>query len=219
MEERFQMIIFEDRTDAGRKLACALQAYKGQETVVYALPRGGGVLGVEVAAALDAPLDLIIVRKIGHPSSPEYAIAAVAEDGDITMNRDEVMSVDRHSFNQILRQEQREAQRRRGVYMRGRTAIPAADKVAILVDDGLATGLTMFAAIREVQHFRPRKIVVAVPLAPRVTIARLKEVVDDVVVLHVPEDFGAIGSFYRRFDQVTDTEVIELMRPASTLQR
>jgi predicted phosphoribosyltransferase len=211
-------MIFEDRVDAGRKLAQALVSYKGEEVVVYALPRGGVVLGAEIARVLDAPLDLIIVRKVGHPLAPEYAIAAVAEDGHTVINRIEVDSIDRQWFNEHVRAEQQEAQRRRELYTHGRTAVPATDKIAIIVDDGLATGLTMFAAVQEVQHSRPRKVIVAVPVAPTQTVQELKEGVDDVIALCVTQDFGAIGSFYLRFDQVSDEDVVELMKSAPIAQ-
>lgn len=207
-------MFFKDRLDAGRKLAQALEPYKDESTVVYALPRGGVVLAAEIARRLGAPLDLIIVRKVGHPFSPEYGIAAVAEDGHTVMNRSEVDSIDRHWFDERVRLQQQEARRRRELYTQGRTPIPATDKVAILVDDGLATGLTMFAAIQEVQHWKPRKIVVAVPVAPPQTVKELKQVADEVIALYVTSHFGAIGSFYSRFDQVSDEEVIELLRSA-----
>jgi predicted phosphoribosyltransferase len=210
-------MIFKDRADAGRKLADALSAYKGDNVVVYALPRGGVVLGTEIARSLNAPLDLIIVRKIGHPYSPEYAIAAVAEDGHTVMNRLEVDSVDKPWFDEAVRTQQQEARRRRELYTRGRPPIPATDKTAILVDDGLATGLTMFAAVQEVQHAHPRKIVVAVPVAPPQTVEELTQVADDVVALYVTPDFGAIGAFYYRFGQVSDEEVIELMNSQHTV--
>ncbi len=204
-------MIFKDRVDAGRRLAEALLSYRGQDAVVYALPRGGVVLGAEIAKVLNAPLDLVIVRKVGHPYSPEYAIAAVAEDGHLTVNRAEVDTVDKQWFNESVRIEQQEAQRRRKLYAGGLPPVAATDKVAIIVDDGLATGLTMFAAIEEVRHFRPARIVVAVPVAPPQTVQQLKTKVDDVVALHVTPDFGAIGYFYARFDQVSDEEVIRLM--------
>jgi predicted phosphoribosyltransferase len=211
-------VMFKDRTDAGRKLADALHAYRGEDVVVYALPRGGVVLGAEIARSLNAPLDLIIVRKIGHPYSPEYAIAAVAEDGHTVMNPIEVDSVDKPWFDETVRNQQQEARRRRELYTRGHPPIPATDKIAILVDDGLATGLTMFAAVQEVQHAHPRRIIVAVPVAPPQTVEELKQVADDVVALHVTPDFGAIGAFYYRFGQVSDEEVIELMKSPHTIE-
>jgi putative phosphoribosyl transferase len=211
-------MIFKDRVDAGRRLAQALISYKGQDTVLYALPRGGVVVGAEIARTLDVPLDLIIVRKIGHPFSAEYAIAAVAEDGHIVTNRHDVETIDRRWFEDSVRIEQQEARRRRELYTRGRTPILATGKTAIIVDDGLATGLTMFTAVHEVQHSHPRKIIVAVPVAPPQTVQRLKKIVDDVLALYVIPDFGAIGSFYQQFDQTSDSEVIELINAAAIAQ-
>ena len=211
-------MVFKDRADAGSKLADALHQYRGGNTVVYALPRGGVVLGAEIARNLNAPLDLMIVRKVGHPNSPEYAIAAVAEDGHTVMNTFEVNSVDKVWFDEAVRTQQEEARRRRELYTRDRPPIPATDKTAILVDDGLATGLTMFAAVQEVQHSHPRKIVVAVPVAPPHAVQELSQVADDVVALYVTPDFGAIGAFYYRFGQVSDEEVIELMKSTHTIE-
>lgn len=205
-------MIFRDRIDAGRKLADALREYRRDDVVVYALPRGGAVLGAEIARSLDAPLDLIMVRKVGHPHSPEYAIAAVAEDGHTVMNRSEVESIDRAWFDENVRIQQQEARRRRELYTQGYPPVSATGKVAILVDDGLATGLTMFAAVQEVQHDHPKKTIVAVPVAPPQTVEKLNEVADEVVALYVTPHFGAIGAFYARFDQVSDEEVIELLK-------
>lgn len=205
-------MVFRDRIDAGRKLAEALCGYRLDDVVIYALPRGGVVLGAVIARSLDAPLDLIIVRKVGHPYSAEYAIAAVAEDGHTVMNPDEVESIDRSWFEENVRLQQQEARRRRELYTQGCPPVSAAGKVAILVDDGLATGLTMFAAVQEVQHAAPKKIIVAVPVAPPQTVEKLRQVAGDVVALHVTPHFGSIGSFYARFDQVPDEEVIELLK-------
>ena len=211
---RRNKVIFKHRVDAGRQLAAALSQYKGHDAVVYALPRGGVVVGTEVARALEVPLDLIVVRKVGHPFSPEYAIAAVAEDGHMVTNSAEVESIDKRWFSESVHAEQQEARRRRKLYTGGRTPISASGKTAIIVDDGLATGLTMFAAIQEVRHSEPAKVVVAIPVAPPQTIERLRTVVDDVVALYVTADFGAIGAFYAHFDQVTDAEVVDLMEAA-----
>jgi predicted phosphoribosyltransferase len=204
-------VIFRDRVDAGRKLAQALNHYKREDVVIYALPRGGIVLGAEIARSLDAPLDLIIVRKVGHPFSPEYATAAVAEDGHTVVNEAEVDTEDKEWFEENVEIERQEALRRRVLYTRDRAPVAATGKVAIIVDDGLATGLTMFGAIQEIRHSNPRKIVVAVPVGPPETVQELKKIVDDVVVLYITANFGAIGSFYSRFDQVSDNEVIGLL--------
>ena len=212
-------MVFADRIEAGRKLARALASYRGPDAVVYALPRGGVVVGAEVARVLECPLDLVSVRKIGHPFSPEYAIAAVTEEGNTVTNPVEVESVDQEWFRQETLAEQHEARRRRSLYLHGRSPIPATDKVAIVVDDGLATGLTMFAAVGELRKARPRKIVVAVPVAPPDTVRKLEKSADEVVALYTPEMFGAIGSFYLRFEQVSDAEVIRLMNPAVAVEQ
>ena len=204
--------MFLDRVDAGKKLAQALLAYKGQHPVVYALPRGGVVLGVEVARALEAPLDLIVVRKIGHPFQPEYAIGAVAEDGYVVTNPDEVARLDKRWLDRATAAEFKEAQRRRTLFLQGRERVEVKDKIAIIVDDGLATGLSMTAAIHEIRSRRPQKVVVAVPVAAAETLDKLRPEVDDLVVLYIPEWFGAVGVFYQRFDQVSDEEVVALMK-------
>ena len=204
--------MFLDRVDAGKKLAQALLTYKGQPLVVYAVPRGGVVLGVEVARALEAPLDLIVVRKIGHPYQPEYAIGAVAEDGYVVTNPDEVARLDTRWLKRATAAELEEAQRRRRLFLQGRAPIEIKDKIAIIVDDGLATGLSMSAAIHEISGRGPQKVVVAVPVAAAETVAKLRPDVDDFVVLYIPEWFGAVGAFYQRFDQVSDEEVVALMK-------
>lgn len=210
--------MFEDRRDAGQKLAEALVAYRGQDVVVYALPRGGVVLGVEVARTLKAPLDLIVVRKIGHPLEPEYAIGAVAEDGYLIVNPGEIAGLDRRWFDRASAAELKEAQRRRQLFLQGRGPLAVKEKVAIIVDDGLATGLTMLAAIHEIRKRHPRKLVVAVPVAAYETAEKLRSLVDDLVVLHIPELMGSIGAFYERFDQVSDDEVVALMNVAAPAQ-
>jgi len=212
-------MVFADRVEAGGRLARALASYRGQDAVVYALPRGGVVVGAEVARVLGCPLDLVSVRKIGHPLSSEYAIAAVTEEGHTVTNPVEVEAVDQEWFRHEALAQQQEARRRRLLYLRGRPPIPATDKVAIVVDDGLATGLTMFAAVGELRKARPRKIVVAVPVAPPDTVRELKKSVDEVVALYMPEMFGAIGSFYLSFEQVSDAEVIQLMNSAVVVEQ
>jgi predicted phosphoribosyltransferase len=212
-------MIFRDRTDAGLRLADALQQYRGQDVIVYALPRGGVVLGTEVARSLEAPLDLIVVRKIGHPDNPEYAIAAVSDDGHLRRNVLETIAIDKAWFDEARRAEQVEACRRRDLYLAGRAPLKADGKIAILVDDGLATGLSMALAIGEVRHRRPSKVVVAVPVAPLETIEELREAVDNIVVLHVPDHgFQAIGDFYVDFPQLSDAEVVAFMSTGSMLK-
>jgi putative phosphoribosyl transferase len=210
--------MFLDRTDAGTKLAQALMAYKGQPVVVYALPRGGVVLGVEVARSLEAPLDLIVVRKIGHPLQLEYAIGAVAEDGYVVTNPNEIATLDKRWFDRAAAVELKEAQRRRALFLHGLRPVQVRDKIAIIIDDGLATGLTMLAAIHEIRKRGPQKVVVAVPVAAAETADKLRPEVDDLIVLYIPEWLGAIGAFYQRFDQVSDHEVVTLMKSSAALK-
>lgn len=204
---------FKDRVEAGKKLADVLMKYIGRDVVVYALPRGGVVLGVEIAKKLHAPLDLIIVRKIGHPENPEYALCAMGENAHMVCNEEELAEVDKGWFENEATKAHEEARRRREVYLKERKQISAKGKTAIIVDDGVATGLTMFVAILEIKHQEPNMIVVAVAVAPKETADQIRSKVDEFVALEVPEIFlGAIGSYYQSFLQVSDEEVIELMK-------
>jgi predicted phosphoribosyltransferase len=211
--------MFFDRADAGRKLGQALCQYAGRPVVVYALPRGGVVTGIEVASILAAPLDLIVVRKVGHPRNPEYAVAAVAEDGYLIANPDEVAGLDQNWFERAVAAELNEARRRRAVFLEGRRSVPVAGRTAIVVDDGLATGLTMKAAVHAIRQRGPSEIVVAVPVAAAETAEELRPAVDQLVVLHIPDGwFGSVGSYYRSFDQVSDDEVVALMKSFSSVE-
>lgn len=202
---------FKDRQDAGFRLARALKQYARKDLVIYALPRGGVVLGAILSKQLKAPLDLLIVRKIGHPHNPEYAVAAVAENGDIVENEEEVFAIDPAWFKEQVAKQQAEARRRRKLYMAGKKPIKATGKTCIIVDDGLATGLTMKAAIKELQRQLPKAIIVAVPIASESAVKELLGLVSDAVVLYTPAGFGAIGSYYQDFQQVSDEEVISFI--------
>ncbi|MBI4643013.1 MAG: phosphoribosyltransferase [Deltaproteobacteria bacterium] len=204
---------FRDRIDAGRKLAGLLSNYKNKNAVVYALPRGGVPVAKEVARALDCPLDLIIIRKIGHPGNPEYALGAVAEDGLLVVNREELARVDQQWFEAEKIRQMQEARRRRELYLRGRKPIGASGKIAIIVDDGIATGSTMLVAVKKVRQEKPAKIVVAVAVSPKETAARFAAEVDEFVAVTIPEIFwGAIGYYYEDFSQVSDEEVVALLK-------
>jgi len=205
---------FRDRAEAGQRLAQALANYgQSRDALVFALPRGGVTLGVEVARALELPLDLVIPRKVGHPRQPEYAIAAVAEFGPLATNAAEVDRVDPKWFKAAVEHERQEARRRRQLYLGGRAMPDLKGKTAIIVDDGIATGLTMFAAIRDIRHAGAAHIVVAVPAAPAETIENLKREVDEVVVLTGGEYYlGAVGAYYDYFPQVSDQEVIAMLK-------
>jgi len=208
---------FKDRTEAGQKLAHLLLKYRNQPGIIYPLPRGGVVLGVEIAKILHMPIDLVIPRKIGHPRNPEYAIGAVAENGDMVRNEWEIARINAQWLEQQVAIERQEAQRRRKRYLGQQVPLSARGKTAILVDDGIATGLTMQAAIRDIKLRQPASIVVAIPLAPKETAEQLGREVDDVVGLEITDNYrGSVGSYYDEFFQVSDEEVIYLLQSMAT---
>jgi len=209
---------FQDRIEAGRHLAQALSSYAGQDVVVFGLPRGGVEVAAEVAKALHAPLDILLVRKIGTPMQPELAMGAVVDGGaPIVVRNPEVIFMTRTKaadFDAICKRELSEIERRRKLYVKGRAALDPAGKIAIVVDDGIATGATMRAALQATRQRNPKKLILAVPVAPPETIDSLREEVDEVVCLEMPEDFGALGFFYRDFRQLEDQDVIDLLKVA-----
>jgi predicted phosphoribosyltransferase len=204
---------FRDRVDAGRRLAALLGKYKNQNAVVYALPRGGVPVGKEIARELNCPLDLIIIRKIGHPGNPEYALGAVAEDGQLVVNEEDLARVDKRWFEAEMEKQMQEAKRRRELYLKGKRPITAEGKIAIVVDDGIATGSTMLVAVKKVKQEKPEKIVVAVAVSPKERAQRFAREVDEFVAVTIPEIFwGAIGYYYDDFSQVSDEEVMALLK-------
>jgi predicted phosphoribosyltransferase len=206
--------MFTDRKEAGKLLAQRLESYRGKEAVVYALPRGGVVTGYEIASALALPLDIIAVRKIGSPDNPEYAIGAVAEEGAILMNESEAQAVDQTWLKEETEREHQEAMRRSSLYRGDREPMSVTGKTAIIVDDGIATGFTMRLAVRFVKSQKPRRIIVAVPVAPEDSVQALYgEGADEVIALESLDEFaGAVGAHYQTFDQVEDNEVITLLQ-------
>ncbi len=203
-------MVFKDRSEAGQKLSKKLRKFKNP--YVLAIPRGGVVIGAEITKKLRCPLDIIVARKLGAPGNPELAIGAVTADGELFLDEQLIERIGvRHEY--ILEEQERqmkEAERREKVYRVGRKA-NLKGKTAILVDDGLATGATMGAATRSVKRYEAAKVVVAVPVAPKETVERFKGLVDEVVVLSIPESFWAIGEFYSSFPQVSDEEVVEIL--------
>jgi len=206
---------FSDRTDAGRQLAQALARFKGKSVYVYALPRGGVPVAAEIAAALDAPLDLLLVRKIGAPVQPELAIGAVVDGGaPIVVRNEEVIQATgtrEDEFQAICKRELAEIERRRRKYLQGRPALDPAGRIAIVVDDGIATGATMRAALQATRKRKPKLLVLAVPVAAADSLDALREEVDEVVCLEVPRYFGALGAFYEDFRQLSDDDVIDAL--------
>lgn len=206
--------MFKDRKEAGKLLAKALAKYKDEETIIYALPRGGVVVGYEVAKALKSPLDIIVTRKIGHPDNPEYAICVVNEEGSLLCNEIEAKSVDQDWLQGEILRERKEARRRIALYRGKQKPEGIKGKVAIIVDDGIATGFTMRLAVRSIKMQNPKKIVVAVPVAPLESKDLIyNEGADEIIILEPPEEFmGAVGSHYMQFEQVEDNEVIKLLQ-------
>lgn len=210
---------FRNRTEAGKELAAALAKYRQQQPVVLALPRGGVPVAAEIAAALEAPLDLILVRKIGVPFEPELAMGAVVDGGASIVVRNE--DVIRHAgiaeaeFKAACGSELAEIERRRQRYLGDRERADVAGRTAIVVDDGIATGATTRAALRATRMRNPKRLVLAVPVAPTDSLAALQEEADDVVCLESHELFGAIGYYYADFRQVGDEEVTDILRKSS----
>lgn len=213
-------LLFEDRTAAGRLLAAAAARLAPESPVVYALPRGGVPVAAEIARRLGAPLDLILVRKIGAPGNPELALGA-AVDGErreIVVNRvvAEAMDVGDREIERRAEREFAEIERRRAVYLRGRAPVPARGRTAFLVDDGVATGASMEAAIRALRRRQPKKLVLAIPVAANDSLLRLSALVDQTICLGSPPDFYGVGQFYREFHQLDDEEVVALMAEFSS---
>ncbi|MGZ5876628.1 MAG: phosphoribosyltransferase [Bradyrhizobium sp.] len=207
---------FLDRSDAGRKLAKALSGYKDRHAVVLALPRGGVPVAAEVAAALDAPLDLILVRKIGVPTQPELAMGAVVDGtAPIVVRNEEVIELSgttSDEFDAACTSELEEIERRRQLYIGDRPRAEITGQVVIVIDDGIATGATTRAALQAIRNRKPKELVLAVPVAPPDTITQLRGEVDALICLETPELFGAIGYFYRDFRQVSDQEVVAILK-------
>lgn len=204
--------MFNDRREAGLLLAKALEKYEGTEGVVFAIPRGGVVVAKPVSDRLGMPLDLIITRKVGHPANPEYALCVVAEDGDILCNEEEKTGVDKAWLEEAIETQKKEALRRRSVYLPDGHKMTVEGKTGVLVDDGIATGMTFLLAVRELRHLKPRKIVAAIPVMPDEFKVELEKVVDEIVCLNSDIDFrGAVGAYYGDFPQIEDDEVVKLL--------
>lgn len=208
---------FHDRVEAGRQLAERLSAYgRRPDVLVLALPRGGVPVASEVARALDVPLDVLLVRKLGVPGHPELAMGAIASGGIRVLNPDVIRStgVTAEVIEHVARREAGELARRERIY-RGNRAAPAVEgRTVILIDDGLATGATMRAAAEGIRQRHPAKVIVAVPVAAAATCDEIGELVDEVVCLHSPEPFVAVGLWYEEFDQTGDVEVRDLLEHA-----
>ena len=209
--------VFEDRRSAGRALVPELQRCGLKDPIILGLPRGGVPLAYEIAVALHAPLDTIVVRKLGVPSQPELAFGAIASGGIRVINDDVIeslFSLDDDTIDNIANREMKELRRREDAYRLDRPYPELAGKDVVLVDDGLATGATMRAAAEAVKARSPSSVVVAVPVASASAVAKVAAIVDRVICLESPQSFYAVGQFYSDFRQTSDDEVRELLREA-----
>jgi putative phosphoribosyl transferase len=215
--------MFKNRTDAGEKLAARLQRLKPERPVVVALPRGGVPVAFEVAKALEAPLDVILIRKIGAPDQPELAVAAVSdgEREEMVINAD-LANATGATANYLERQKEaalKKIEQRRNSYFRNLARPEIEDRTVIVIDDGIATGASIRVAVKAFRRRGARRLIVAVPVAPPDTVQSLQQEVDEVVCLDTPEFFPAVGAFYSDFTQTTDEDVIELLERAALLLR
>lgn len=208
-------MLFQDRREAGQALARELASFKGSSNlIVLGIPRGGVVVGHEIAKALGAPIDVYITRKIGAPHNPELAIGAVASDGTLIIDQQLVrrLGVEQDYIEEESRRQKDEISRRLSEYRGDRPSPQLAGKIVILVDDGVATGATTLVTIRAIKAQDPSELVLAVPVGPRDSIESLRQEVDRLVCLHAPEIFWAVGAFYNVFDQTSDAEVKALLQ-------
>jgi putative phosphoribosyl transferase len=219
------MSLFKNRRQAGELLGRSLRTLPALQDVtdiqVIGLPRGGVPVGYEVAQKIGTGLDVLIVRKLGVPGHEELAMGAIASGGIQVLNRDVVdsLSISEKEIEQVALQEEREIFRRNSLYRDGKPRINVRGKVVILVDDGLATGSTMRAAVRTLRNDQPKLLIVAVPVAPASTCQQLRRDVDELVCLHTPENFLSVGLWYDEFEQTSDEEVRELLQSAKTLPK
>lgn len=210
-------IIFRNRTEAGKQLAQELAAFAEKDALLLAIPRGGVVVAAEIARLLNFFIDLIIPRKIGAPYNPEVAVGAVTQDGTTLFNQRliELLGISRRELEERVSDEVDEIQRRMVLYGAGRNLGKSSGRQLIVVDDGVATGYTMQAALRSARSYGPKELIVAIPVAPRDILELLEKEVDRAICMLVPENFYAVGQYYESFEQTNDEEVIQIMREFS----
>lgn len=215
-------MLFKNRADAGQKLAAALEKFNNSpNTIILALPRGGVIVGFEVARELNLPLDIVVPRKIGAPANPEFAIGAITETGEGVFDEMVVgaYGITESYLQNEIKKEKAEAERRLNLYRGSRPPLDLKNKTVILVDDGLATGLTMRAAVKSIKKSGVEKIIVAIPVTSPEAAELVKKEVDEIIYLEAPAFFGAVGAFYEEFSQTTDKEVIELLKNSENLKK
>jgi putative phosphoribosyl transferase len=208
-------MIFKDRQSAGMKLAEKLFAYQSDpNAIIIGLPRGGVIVAAEIAQKLNLPLDIVVTRKIGSPISPELAIGAISESGTVILDQNVINSiggVDKNFIEKQVETEKKETERRLTLYRAGRTPLDLKDKTVIIVDDGIATGATMRAAVKSVKEKGAIKVILVIPVAPKDILEVLSQDVDKVVCLTTPDVFYAIGTFYKNFPQIQDDQVVKAL--------
>jgi putative phosphoribosyl transferase len=208
---------FRNREEAGRHFADKLRHYRDAANgVILALPRGGVAVGFQLSIALHLPLDVFITRKIGAPENPEYALGAVSETGNIYLNPVAMaeFQLSQDDIEAIVAVQRQEIGRRQQLYRQGRHPLPLKDRIVILVDDGIATGSTFFASVEAIRRQAPKHLVAAIPVGPAETLAKVRGLVDELVVLATPEPFWAVGNHYVDFTQVDDRDVLEYLNLA-----
>ena len=209
--------MFKNREEAGELLAAELVAFRDDPAaILFGLPRGGLVVAYQLSLALHLPLNVLITRKIGAPGNPEYALGAVGETGAVYWNREALLglTLSQQELASAVRAQEKEVARRVALYRKGRPFPDLTDRTVILVDDGLATGATFFAAVATARQGNPRRVIGAVPVGPRETVQEARKLVDQFVVLRVPEPFHAVGNFYLDFEQVEDGEMLQYLHLA-----
>jgi len=215
-------MLFNDRTDAGKQLAARLHFLQGQPNViVLGIPRGGVVVAAEIARALNAPLDVFLAHKLGAPFNPELAIGAITSTGEVVLEETFIVEL-RLSHQDIEREiehQRQEMARRLEVFRKNRPPLDVQNKTVVIVDDGVATGSTMLAALRALRQAQPARLILAIPVGPPDTIQRLGQECDQVVVLATPEPFWAVGRFYTHFGQTSDEEVVALLAGQASTRR
>lgn len=206
--------IFKDRKDAGVKLAQKLKSYCDEDTVILGMPRGGVIVAAEIARILKLPMNIVVSRKIGAPNQPEYAIGAVASNDVVVLNEDVVASfgLTNEDLKRRIEKEKKELNRRINVYRGSREFPNINGRTVVVVDDGIATGLTAKATVRAIKKMKPKKIILAAAVCAHDSYLKLKEEVDEVVCVEIPADFYAVGMWYEDFSQTTDEEVIAAIK-------
>lgn len=214
--------LFYDRQDAGEQLAKSLINYKNDpNTLILALPRGGVPVAYPVAKALQLPLDVFVVRKLGVPFNPELAMGAIASNEVEYLNHELIaeLGISQHDIDKVIRKERAELERREQQYRQGLQFPSIKGKTIIIIDDGIATGATIHAGILALKKLSPKKIIVAVPVAPNDSLEKLETIVDEIICLHSPAIFYGVGMFYQNFSQTTDDEVYQLLRAQNHLSK